>query len=295
MLASVMTVSCVTAESKAQTHSDASAASEQLRSCDEVLSADKKSIEGIGESRDGRGISGLNPDSIAFLNWNLYKGDGDNWQSDFDNFAGSHDVLIIQEAFLDDELDQLLSAHAFAWQMNTAFYLNGTAAGVMTAANSGAVSSCGFQTTEPIIRVPKSTLVSYYRIDGHEQNLLVANIHGINFTLGMDSYQQQLDDLYAAVKDHRGPMIIAGDFNSWSDERMSAVNRLKNRLLLHALEYSVNNKTHVFGNAIDHVFYRQLEPIEKKVWQVTSSDHNPISVRFRLADAPVRTAQNEPL
>ncbi|MBE9567434.1 MAG: endonuclease/exonuclease/phosphatase family protein, partial [Proteobacteria bacterium] len=114
--------------------------------------------------------------------------------------------------------------------------------------------------------------------------------HGINFTLGMDSYQQQLDDLYAAVKDHRGPMIVAGDFNSWSDERMQAVKLLMRRLSMHALSYPVNNKTHVFGHAIDHVFYRQLEPLEKKVWQVTSSDHNPISVRFKVVTDPVQTA-----
>ncbi len=284
LLVSVVTASCVTMDSQAKLHSGFSVASEVLPSCDEPLFASKGSVE-VADLSAAQKSSGLNPDSIAFLNWNLYKGDGDDWQRDLNNFAGDHDVLTIQEAFLDEELGNLLIAHALGWKMNTAFHLNGTAAGVMTAASSDAIRSCGFLTTEPIIRIPKSTLVSYYRIDGLEQNLLVANIHGINFTLGMGSYQQQLDDLYAAVKDHKGPMIVAGDFNSWSDERMLAVTRLMDNLSLNALSYEVNNKTHVFDHAIDHVFYRQLEPIEKKVWQVTSSDHNPISVRFRLVDA----------
>ena len=278
LLVSLAAASCVTTGDKNQLLSNASAASEPLPSC-VTTSLDKLAVADIVESR-----SSLNPDSIAFLNWNLYKGDGDNWQHDLNNFADNHDVLTIQEAYLDKELSQLLTDHAFEWEMNAAFYMKGTAAGVMTAANSDSVRSCGFQTTEPIIRIPKATLISYYRIDGQDQNLLVANIHGINFTLGMESYQQQLDDLYAAVKDHQGPMIVAGDFNSWSDERMQAVTQLMDKLSLNALSYQINNKTHVFDHAIDHVFYRQLEPLEKKVWQVSSSDHNPISVRFRVTD-----------
>jgi endonuclease/exonuclease/phosphatase (EEP) superfamily protein YafD len=58
--------------------------------------------------------------------------------------------------------------------------------------------------------------------------------------------------------------------------------QLVEKLSMSSLEYRVNNKTHVFGNAIDHVFYRQLQPVSKKVWQVSSSDHNPISVTFKL-------------
>ncbi len=190
--------------------------------------------------------------------------------------------MTIQEATLDDEFTGLLEKYDFNWVMNTAFYLNGTAAGVMTVANPKAVHSCGFKVTEPLIRIPKATLVSYYQINGSDKKLLIANIHGINFTFGVSTYQQQLEELYDAIKHHDGPMIVAGDFNSWSDERMSEVMKLVARLSLSEIEYTVNNKTHVFGNAIDHVFYRQLELVSNQVWQVSSSDHNPISVNFRL-------------
>jgi len=225
---------------------------------------------------------GLNPENIALLNWNLYKGNNDGWQKDLSSFAQSHDVMTIQEAYLDDELSGLLQTNNFNWTMNTAFHLNGTAAGVMTVANSKAIQSCGFQNIEPIIRVPKATLVSYYNIDGHDRKLLVANIHGINFTLGVTAYQEQLAQLFDSIQHHDGPMIVAGDFNTWSDDRMAEVMQLVEKLSMSSLEYRVNNKTHVFGNAIDHVFYRQLQPVSKKVWQVSSSDHNPISVTFKL-------------
>ena len=236
-------------------------------------------------------ISGraLDPGNISLLNWNIYKGDGKNWQPDLDAYAAAHDIITLQEARLRDELTDTLERNAQEWTINTAFYIDEQATGVMTVSTSPVLHSCGYKTTEPLIRIPKSTLVSYYAIEGSEDRLLVANIHGINFTLGMAAYEQQLDELYRAIRHHRGPMIVAGDFNSWSEKRMAAVTRFRSDLRLSALEYRVNNKTHLFGNAIDHVFYRGLEPTHKKVWQVSSSDHNPISVNFRLLTAADET------
>lgn len=225
---------------------------------------------------------GLDPESIDFLNWNIYKGNGGNWQQDLSDFAKDHDLMTIQEAVLSDELTGLLEVHDLNWVMNTAFHFNGEASGVMTASGFDAVHSCGFHVKEPLIRIPKSTLISYYAINGSDEKLLVANIHGINFTLGLSAYRKQLEKLYDAIEHHDGPMIVAGDFNSWSNDRIVEVNQLVNRLSLLELEYPINNKTHVFGHAIDHVFYRQLDLVSDRVWQVSSSDHNPISVRFRF-------------
>jgi len=263
---------CVSVVSKNQFISNTSNTSSELQSC-EMMAVVNEPTENI---------QGLNPDNIAFLNWNIYKGNGDDWQNDLSTFAKNHNVMTIQEAMLNDEMTALLQMYGFNWIMNTAFYLNDTAAGVMNVASVIATHSCGFKVDEPLIGIPKSVLISYYLIDGSDERLLVANIHGINFTLGVSSYREQMDKLYDAIKHHDGPMIVAGDFNSWSDSRMTVVDQLVERLELSELEYSVNNKTHVFGNEIDHVFYRQLEPLKNQVYQVYSSDHNPISVNFRL-------------
>lgn len=268
-------VACVSVNNRVQLISNAVAASNELQSCAFTSAKNDNTIL----------TQGLNPENIAFLNWNIYKGNGDNWQKDLSGFAQSHDLMTLQEALLDEELTALLERHDFDWVMNTAFHLNGTAAGVMTVAGADAVHSCGFKVEEPLIQIPKSTLVSYYAIEGSKKRLLVANIHGINFTFGVSVYRQQLETLYETIKHHDGPMIVAGDFNSWSENRMLAVSELINKLSLSDIEYSVNNKTHVFGNAIDHVFYRQLELVSSQVWQVSSSDHNPISVNFRVQEA----------
>ena len=270
-LISFFLVACVSVNNKMQLVSNSYPADSELQACD------ARPVAATPVNNKG-----LDPENIAFLNWNIYKGNGEKWQQDLSSFAQKHDLMTIQEATLDDELTGLLEGHDFNWIMNTAFSLNGTAAGVMTVANSNAVHSCGFKVTEPLIRIPKAALVSYYPIKGSDKKLLVANIHGINFTFGVSTYHRQLEELYDSIKRHDGPMIVAGDFNSWSDDRMQEVDALINKLSLSRIEYPVNNKTHVFGNAIDHVFYRQLELLSNQVWQVSSSDHNPISVKFRV-------------
>ncbi|MBT8125996.1 MAG: endonuclease/exonuclease/phosphatase family protein [Gammaproteobacteria bacterium] len=227
-------------------------------------------------------LSELNPNRISLLNWNIYKGKRDDWASDFERYSHKHDILTIQEAHLDDELEYLLEDEHHNWALNVAFDYQDRATGVMTASTIKPVSLCGQRTKEPWIRTPKTSLISYYPLAGIDERLLVANLHGINFTFGTKAYNRQIENLYDTIKHHDGPLILAGDFNTWSDKRLRIVDGLARRLGLSSLDYSSHNRTSVFGNAIDHVFYRGLEAVEHDSWQVTSSDHNPTRVRFRI-------------
>ena len=229
--------------------------------------------------------SSLDPERISMLNWNIYKGQRENWATDFKRYAYRHDIVTVQEAHLDDELKSMLDGEHQYWTLNTAFHYKDRATGVMTAARVKPVTSCGQRIAEPLIRFPKTSLISYYPIDGIREQLLVANIHGINFTLGVDAYKQQIEKLYEVIRYHEGPVILAGDFNTWSDKRMLVVEHLARRLSLSSLDYTNHNRTSVFGNALDHVFYRGLDPIEHDTWHVTSSDHNPTRVSFKVKDS----------
>ncbi|MGB5456162.1 MAG: endonuclease/exonuclease/phosphatase family protein [Gammaproteobacteria bacterium] len=225
---------------------------------------------------------GLDPESITILNWNIYKGKRDGWATDFKRYSQKHDILTIQEAHLGDELESLLEDEHHHWTMNVAFNYQDKATGVMTASAIKPDYLCGQRTIEPLIRTPKTSLIAYYPLAGVYEHLLVANIHGINFTLGLKAYHQQIEKLYSIIKHHDGPVVLAGDFNTWSDARMRIVEALAQRLALASLDYTNHNRTNVFGNAIDHVFYRGLEPVEHDTWRVTSSDHNPTRVSFRV-------------
>ena len=237
------------------------------------------------EVKGNAATTGLNPERFSILNWNIYKGQRENWASDFQRYTYKHDLVTIQEAHLDDELEAMLDSEHQYWTLNTAFHYGGSATGVMTASRVKPLGNCGQRTVEPLIRFAKTSLISYYPIEGMTRNLLVANIHGIIFTLGVDVYTRQLEKLYEVMKLHDGPIILAGDFNTWSDSRMRIVENFADMLALKSLDYTNHNRTSAFGNALDHVFYRGLDPVEHDTWHVTSSDHNPTRVSFRVNKA----------
>lgn len=234
--------------------------------------------------------STLDPDGFSVLNWNIYKGNRDNWQDDFMRFSARQDIVLLQEALLTDALKSTLNEQGLNWNLNTAFYLADQQTGVMTAAKVASAYHCALRSIEPIIRVPKTALISRYALAGMPDQLMVANIHGINFTLGLDAYGEQLSALEEILLQHNGPILLAGDFNNWSDDRTKLLLEMAQRLSLQQLPYENHNRTMVFGSAIDHIFYRGLSVLSHTTHQVTSSDHNPITVTFKATQT--RIARN---
>ena len=229
-------------------------------------------------------VRALNPAGFSVLNWNIYKGNRETWKDDLINFTQRQDIVLLQEAVLSDKLKDVMKDRGLSWHLNTAFYYDDLETGVMTASRFSSGYHCALRTTEPVIRVPKTTLISHYPLEGMPQRLLVANIHGINFTLGLEAYQSQMTSIEEILVRHNGPIILAGDFNNWSDERTQIVIDMMGRLSLKQLPYENHNRTLVFGSAIDHVFYRGLTVTSHKTHHVTSADHNPITVTFRASD-----------
>lgn len=234
----------------------------------------------------------LDSSNITLLNWNIYKGQKKNWSADFRELSNDKDLVIIQEAQLTSEVKETLKKQSIHWTLNTGFFVNDKATGVLTGSRVKPVSSCGLRTTEPFLRLPKTVLVNKYELSGTDEKLLVANIHSINFTLGTEVYSEQINALTAAIAQHRGPVIVAGDFNSWSDKRKEIVNAMVQELSLKAVTYKSSNRVTIFGNEIDHVFYRGLESLSSEAQRVTSSDHNPIKVTFRALPAEQKLALN---
>lgn len=113
--------------------------------------------------------------------------------------------------------------------------------------------------------------------------MLLVNLHLVNFSFATRSYRGQLSKAFDLINQHEGPLLIAGDFNSWSDGRQAIVWHFADALGADSVQFSVDLRTTFFGHVLDHIFYRGLEPVEVVVEQVTTSDHNPMRVTFRLA------------
>ncbi|MDB4224560.1 endonuclease/exonuclease/phosphatase family protein, partial [Granulosicoccus sp.] len=101
---------------------------------------------------------------------------------------------------------------------------------------------------------------------------------------GVKKYLNQLDQLTVALADHTGPVILAGDFNTWNPARLGHFLQVAEAANL--TEACMQRQTRLahMNQHLDHVFYRglSLNSIDS-LQQYESSDHAPIVVSFALA------------
>jgi endonuclease/exonuclease/phosphatase (EEP) superfamily protein YafD len=218
--------------------------------------------------------------TFSLLSWNIYKAQRPGWEIDLRRFADGKDLVLLQEAISDVKFLDTLNGSGIGWEMVHAFQINDTTAGVLTGARIAPAGSCGLRVAEPVIRLPKSVLVSRFPISGSAQPLVVANLHGINS--GFDGYRRQLARLREVLAGHTGPLLVVGDFNTWSAAREKVVADFAVSLGLRQANLR-RQPSRFFGRVIDHIFYRGLEMLDSGAVPVTSSDHDPLMATFRLA------------
>jgi endonuclease/exonuclease/phosphatase (EEP) superfamily protein YafD len=132
--------------------------------------------------------------------------------------------------------------------------------------------------------IPKAVVVTRHRFAGSSTSLVVANVHAVNFTLGTSRLRAQLEAVAGVLTQHDGPVILAGDFNTWSTARRRAVEAIALRLGLHAVSPEPDERSRFLGEHVDQMYYRGLLPSSAMAIPVRTSDHNPVSAVFRLAD-----------
>ena len=217
------------------------------------------------------------PDPLRLASWNLHKDVDPGWQVELARIAAASDVVLLQEASLGDELARTLEDAGMRWQLAGGFLLEGHDAGVLTATRAQALDACTVRAWEPLLQVPKAALITRFRVEGHAGTLAIANLHGINFTLSAaGAYREQLEAVRAELATHAGPIVLAGDFNTWSDERLAAVEAVARELGLVAVAFHPDARARFFDHPVDHVFVRGIDVIDAKVVSVASSDHNPL-------------------
>ncbi|PMG78087.1 hypothetical protein BCU84_08465 [Shewanella sp. 10N.286.51.B7] len=213
--------------------------------------------------------------------WNIYKQQKIDWQPVLTELTQQNDLVLLQEAKLNSTFVQYLDDHQFHVLMAKGFKLMNVPMGVMNLSTQPANEACAYQTTEPLIRFAKSTLVSRYPLSSGEQ-LLVINLHGVNFDVRLSSFEAQFKQILHKVTMHRGPVILAGDFNTWREGRMNIVTQLAQGLRLEEAHYKVDFRKRVFGLPLDHLYYRGLHLTGANSDKTTASDHNPIQTQFEL-------------
>ncbi len=128
----------------------------------------------------------------------------------------------------------------------------------------------------------KSLLITQHPLP-NEKSLCIVNIHSINF-VSLKVFTQELKRLCNLLINFNGPLIIAGDFNTWSSGRMKEIENFKNKLFLKYTDIQEKHHIkHTFAKPLDHLFYRGLELIQAKAIDTAQvSDHNPIYANFKV-------------
>jgi endonuclease/exonuclease/phosphatase (EEP) superfamily protein YafD len=234
----------------------------------------------------------LDPHSIRLLTWNLHKQEDAGWARDLARFAATQDLLLLQEATLDPALREVVEGAGLQWVMASSFLYSDVDIGVVTGSRKAPLASCTQRVVEPLIRIPKSGVITWFRLAGRSQTLAVVNVHAINFALTLGGYREQLEHLAAALETHRGPIVFAGDLNTWTDSRNAVVQAVAQRLGLTELKFERDMRTLFLGRQLDHILVRGLEAIDVEAIPVRSSDHNPVRATLRVV--PPATAESLP-
>jgi endonuclease/exonuclease/phosphatase (EEP) superfamily protein YafD len=235
---------------------------------------------------------------MRVLVWNVLKGRRPGWGDEFAELARDRHLVLLQEAWLREgaEADApmratLTGCEGLAWQMVVS-WVDAGGGGFSTGVATGAAARPTTMTplvspeTEPVIDTPKTALVTTYPLEGSDAPLLVANIHALNF-VSAETLSLHLDQLEEEIAGHVGPVLFAGDFNAWTDDKQARVRAMTGRLGLTELSFDGHSedsdaRTRVFGNPLDYAFVRGLEVTGARVHETQRSDHNGLLLELAV-------------
>ena len=223
----------------------------------------------------------LDAERIRIANWNVKKKSRDSWQDDLDDLNSRADLLLLQEASLREDTINDIDATRH-WSFAPGYRSDSQISGVLTLSTAEPVTRCSLVSIEPVLRTPKATSITRFRLSDSDDTLVVVNVHAINFSLGLSAFHAQFEQIRTALELHRGPVILSGDFNTWRPARVAIVDALVEDLRLAPVRFEHDHRVSRFGLRLDHLFVRGLDTLAADTKPVTTSDHNPMSATLTL-------------
>lgn len=229
----------------------------------------------------GTSLSRLPLGELKILVWNVWKGKrGEAWRRDFLKLASDRHLVLIQEAVSDNSMSDLLhgTKGRHEWHMAASFewsfsHKTGVATGAV-ASPSGRHFIRGSE-RELFVWTPKISLSTLFDREQGEP-LLVINTHVVNFTTTA-SFVRFVEELVRTLEAHKGPLILAGDFNTWNFKRWLSLLEILAKMGVEPISFGDDPR----WLKLDHVFVRGLKPRLTQIRDdIESSDHFPLLVDF---------------
>jgi endonuclease/exonuclease/phosphatase (EEP) superfamily protein YafD len=227
--------------------------------------------------------SQLSNEVLKVLVWNVWKGKrGARWKKDFLALSRDRDLILLQEAMADPAMSGLFlekdSRHE--WHMAASFeWRFSHKTGVITGATTKPVERKFLRGSERELYLwtPKISLGTHYEMQG-DSRLLVINTHVVNFTTTR-SFVRFIQELILMIEHHTGPVILAGDFNTWNLRRWNSLIDILAKMGIHPVDFLADPRL----MKLDHVFIRGLKTRHAVIRSdVQSSDHYPLLVDFQV-------------
>lgn len=218
------------------------------------------------------------------FNWNVHKFDNQQTFDSMQKISQTADVLLVQESMMNPPSDRFFNRVMNGFETLGAisfFTEDSSGTGVSTSSRVAAHFALPIRSreVEPVLKTPKMILIQEYKLIDREDTLAVANIHGLNFVPNW-KFGVQLDQLAEALADHKGPIVLAGDFNTHNIEKAQLLRRLSQRL---GLEYVWMQNNPGGRVQLDHMFVRGLKPkVARVLTELKSSDHFPLWAELRF-------------
>ena len=223
------------------------------------------------------------PETFGLLCWNVHKNNSKNsvFKHYLEKIEATCDFFILQEANFRD--DRYFTHPHFTFDAAANLEVRNTFYGVLTASRVESLNAQAYlsEGKESLVGPHKSLLVSHYSFED-ESNLLILNVHAINFRENQ-RFNRELERFLELMQSHKGAMIVAGDFNTWNKKRMKKLHELREELGLKMVPFKQSDSVKSFmGNQLDFIFYRGVELVGYSVDRDHNlSDHNPLFARFK--------------
>ncbi|MNL60241.1 hypothetical protein D3C87_1840380 [compost metagenome] len=91
--------------------------------------------------------------------------------------------------------------------------------------------------------------------------------------------REQIEQVKFVLEKHKGPLIFAGDFNSWNGNRLRYLDEILGSIGMKKLSFE-NDKRNF---KLDHIYVRGLTAMKTDLHsEIATSDHSPLTASLRL-------------
>jgi endonuclease/exonuclease/phosphatase (EEP) superfamily protein YafD len=233
--------------------------------------------------------SDFEADSIKVLIWNIKKTQEKPWQKEFLSLSQDKELFLLQEAYPNELFKSTLGTFPdFRWDMGISFRYR-----MYDNLPTGTMIGSKVQPSELIIKhstdhepgtdTPKAMTFGKYPLRATGESLLVINVHGINFTT-FGSFKRNMGQAEVEIVKHKGPILMAGDFNTRTKSRMKFLFDLMEKHNLSEVKFKNGHQRMVAkftNNILDHGFVRGLNVKDAEVFgSARGSDHKPMALEI---------------